>query len=87
MPIYDFKCGACGHVFEALVRLPTQASRDEVPACPVCHSEDLQRLVSGFAVNSEGTRQMHLNSARKLNRKEQVEKQHAEMESIIHHDD
>jgi putative FmdB family regulatory protein len=87
VPIYDFKCRACGHVFEALVRLPTQASRDEIATCPACHGQDLQQLVSGFAVNSEGTRQLHLNHARQLNRKEQLEKKHAEIETMKHHDD
>ena len=87
MPIYDFKCQACGQVFEALVRLPTESSRDEIPSCPICHSQELEQLVSGFSVNSEGTRQIHLSHERKLNRKEQLEKQHAEMETMLHHDD
>jgi putative FmdB family regulatory protein len=87
VPIYDYECRACGQVFECLVRLPNQSSRDEVVACPSCHSQDLQQLVSAFTVNSDGTRQTHLNQARKLGRKEQLEKKHAEMEAILHHDD
>ena len=87
MPIYDFECRACGHVFECLVRLPNQSSRDEVVTCPACHGRDLQQLVSAFTVNSNGTRQMHLNQARKLGKKEHLEKKHAEMEAILHHDD
>ena len=47
MPIYDFRCKGCGHEFEALVR------RNDTPACPACHSGNLERLLSTFAVSSE----------------------------------
>ena len=47
MPIYDFRCRTCGHVFEALVR-----SQDAPPQCRSCHGVDLERLLSGFAVSS-----------------------------------
>ena len=87
MPIYDYECRSCGSRFELFVRLPNASSRDEVFACPSCHGTDLQQLVSGFSVDSHGTRQMHLNQARKLARKEQRDKKHAEMEASLHHDD
>ena len=50
MPLYDFRCRACGHEFEALVRPPAG------PACPACASADLERLLSGFSfsVRSDG---------------------------------
>jgi putative FmdB family regulatory protein len=87
MPIYDYECRSCGSTFELFMRLPNASRADEAFACPSCHGTDLQRLVSGFAVNSDGTRQMHLNQARKLAQKEHRDKKHAEMESILHHDD
>lgn len=40
MPIYDFRCGTCSHQVELLVRA------DASPACPVCGSAPLERLVS-----------------------------------------
>jgi putative FmdB family regulatory protein len=46
VPIYDFQCKGCGHGFEALVR------PSDTPACPSCHSADLERLLSTFAVSS-----------------------------------
>lgn len=50
MPLYDFRCRACAHEFEALVR-PGAA-----PACPSCAGTDLDRLMSGcsFSVRSGG---------------------------------
>lgn len=45
MPLYDYRCRACGHEFEALVRAP------HAPACPSCASADLERLLSGFSVS------------------------------------
>ena len=50
MPLYDFRCKACGGEFEALVRPPA------APACPTCASADLERLLSGFSfsVRSDG---------------------------------
>ncbi|MEZ5320041.1 MAG: zinc ribbon domain-containing protein [Vicinamibacterales bacterium] len=45
MPLYDFRCRACGHEFEALVRPGHE------PGCPACASADLERLLSSFAVS------------------------------------
>ncbi len=46
MPLFDFRCRACGHEFEALVRPGTE------PACPSCQGLDLERQLSTFAVSS-----------------------------------
>ena len=51
MPLYDFRCRACGHEFEALVRPPA------APQCPACRSEDLERLLSTFVTSSDDQRQ------------------------------
>ena len=51
MPIYEYHCRACRHDFEALVRTGDTA------VCPACAATDLDRLVSLFAVDSDGTRQ------------------------------
>jgi putative FmdB family regulatory protein len=61
MPIYEYKCSACGNEFEALV-LPQSKGK---PECPSCHSQDLEQLLSGFAVNSEERSQAVLKQARK----------------------
>jgi putative FmdB family regulatory protein len=60
MPIYDYRCRQCANEFELLV-LPASP----FPACPSCESRDIEQLLSGFAVSSEGTRQAHLDKARR----------------------
>jgi putative FmdB family regulatory protein len=59
MPVYEFKCRSCETEFELLVR------RTDRPACPECHGEDLERLLSVFAVNSAERSRASLDAARK----------------------
>ncbi|HEX5387409.1 MAG TPA: zinc ribbon domain-containing protein [Gemmatimonadales bacterium] len=40
MPIYDFRCAACGAEFERLVRTDTNV------ACPSCDGRKVERLMS-----------------------------------------
>jgi putative FmdB family regulatory protein len=40
MPIFEYACRECHHEFEALVRPST------VPACPHCHSTQLDKQLS-----------------------------------------
>jgi putative FmdB family regulatory protein len=60
MPIYEYRCSRCANDFELLVLRTSPA-----PACPSCGSPDIEQLLSGFAVSSEGTRQAHLDKARR----------------------
>jgi putative FmdB family regulatory protein len=43
MPLHDFLCRGCGHVFEALVM------GTEQPVCPQCGGTELTRQMSTFA--------------------------------------
>jgi putative FmdB family regulatory protein len=43
VPIYDFRCEACGTEFEELVR------GDELPPCPGCGAPEPSRLLSRVA--------------------------------------
>ena len=81
MPLYEFKCRECGHLFEALVR------GSGVPSCPACQGQNLERLLSMFAVSSEHTRRSNLDAARQRNAKIQRDKQTAEHEQAHHHHD
>jgi putative FmdB family regulatory protein len=80
MPIYEYDCRACGHRFEQLVLAGT------IPTCPACEGRELERVVSMFAVSSEGSRQIALSDARKRAAGVKRDKDHAEAEYIRNHD-
>ena len=50
MPIYEYRCGACGKRSSSL--LASYSSPD--PACPHCGKTELRRLVSTFATVRSG---------------------------------
>ena len=72
MPIYEYKCRACGREFEELVKL------GETPDCPSCSGNDLERLVSIPAVSTDKTRKRTLGQARKAAGEVKREKDHAQ---------
>jgi len=45
MPIFEYVCQQCHHPFEALVSASRQAE------CPACHSRELDKQLSVFAVS------------------------------------
>ena len=50
MPIYDYQCQACGHVFDALQKLGDAPLQD----CPACNEAALQKLLSAPAFQLQG---------------------------------
>ena len=42
MPIFEFKCGRCGHIYEELVL----SGEEEALMCPECKSKKVNRLIS-----------------------------------------
>jgi putative FmdB family regulatory protein len=46
MPIYEYRCEACGYL---TARLVLQAATDTPPACRACTSPQTQRVLSRFA--------------------------------------
>ena len=60
MPIYEYHCRKCANEFELLV-----LKGSPVPACPTCQSEDIEQLISGFAVTSDGISKGRLQAARR----------------------
>ena len=83
MPIYEYECRQCGHQFEFLV-LP---SSNTTPACPECKGQELERLLSGFAVNTAELSRARVKQARAANAqsKDQKDKKVAEAEEVKHH--
>jgi putative FmdB family regulatory protein len=52
MPIYEYRCGACGHELEVLQKL----SEPPLSDCPECHKPSLSKLISpvGFQLKGSG---------------------------------
>jgi putative FmdB family regulatory protein len=48
MPIFEYRCEACGHRFEAIL------FGEQTPECPKCHTEKLEKQLSTFAVSTGG---------------------------------
>ena len=51
MPIFEYKCDACGTKFEKLLRRAEDRSQ---LSCPDCASEALSQQYSTFAARAEG---------------------------------
>ena len=83
MPILEYSCKACGHQFEFL-KLP---STPDAARCPACQGEDLERLLSGFAMSTRELTATRVKAAREqhLGSKEQKDKQVAAAEEFEHH--
>ena len=52
MPIYEYRCDACGHELEKIQRMSDEPLTD----CPGCGEDELRRLVSaaGFRLKGGG---------------------------------
>ena len=83
MPIFEYVCNACGHQFEFL-KLPAATT---VPSCPACQSENLERLLSGFALSTTALTKARQNAALKQQResKDFKDKEIARAEDIASH--
>jgi putative FmdB family regulatory protein len=81
MPIFEFRCRDCSNQFESLVRGTTLAP------CPSCQSENVEKLLSAFAVSGDGTRDKALRAAKARDRKQSVENFHRDREIITEHHD
>lgn len=52
MPIFEYRCEACGKVFDVLVK---SSERDQEQRCPQCQSEKVKKVFSTFGVGSSGS--------------------------------
>jgi len=50
MPIYEYECEACGHVFDELQKMADEPLTD----CPKCKKTTLKKLVSAAAFRLKG---------------------------------
>lgn len=75
MPLYEYRCRACSHEFEQIVKL------GETPPCPACSASDPERLFSrSVSVSTDKTRKRSLAAARSKGRAVAREKEHAQRE-------
>jgi putative FmdB family regulatory protein len=49
MPIYEYQCQQCGHVFSHFWRT-IKAAEAAPPPCPQCQSDETRRIVSPVAI-------------------------------------
>ena len=82
MPLYEYRCSGCNSQFELLIRGGT------VPTCPSCGSTALERILSMFAVSSEGTqaRNREALGARQRQKSQAIQKERDHYRHD-HHDD
>lgn len=50
MPIYEYRCQKCGHVFEEFVRFGEEPELK----CPRCESTEVRKAVSLFGTSGSG---------------------------------
>jgi putative FmdB family regulatory protein len=46
MPIFEYQCQSCEHIFEKVL---LGRNRDAAPACPSCQATQTRQLVSRFS--------------------------------------
>src|SRR5436190_22912872 len=82
MPLFEYRCLACESQFELLVRGAA------TPACPSCGATTLKRLLSMFAVSSEGASERNRTGfAAAQRQKSQAKQKEASHYRHDHHDD
>lgn len=74
MPIYEYRCRGCGHVFEELVKL------GQTPDCQSCSGNDLEQLLSLPAISTESTRERSKSQARAVAKRVKRDQDHAKAE-------
>lgn len=50
MPIYEYECAACGHLFERIMKVG-----ETEPACPACEAKETKKRVASFRTNAWST--------------------------------
>ena len=81
MPIYEYRCEACNHEFEALVRAAA------APACEKCSSPKLERLLSLPAIKSESTHALAMRAAKRRDASQGAEREYTQREYERNHED
>jgi putative FmdB family regulatory protein len=51
MPLYEYRCNACGHLFEKIQKF----SDPPIDVCPNCGEKNVEKLLSSPAIQFKGT--------------------------------
>jgi putative FmdB family regulatory protein len=82
MPIFEYRCSACGNQFELLIRHDNKTA-----ACPACDSKKVEKQLSLPAVKSSGTHEKAMRAAKKRDKKQGHEQMMTQHEYELNHDD
>ncbi len=65
MPIYEYQCQSCGHIYEAIQKISDPALTD----CPACNKPDLAKKITaaGFRLKGGGWYETDFKSGTKKN--------------------
>ncbi len=68
MPIYEYRCDACGHELEAMQKMSEAPLTD----CPACETASLRKLISaaGFRLKGSGWYETDYKGGQSKNRRE-----------------
>ena len=80
MPIFEYRCSACGDEFELLVLNSSPA-----PGCPSCGNQDVEKLMSMSSVRTEQTRSRATRDIRVRNRALRTHHAHEEVKRVESH--
>jgi len=75
MPIFEYKCQACSHQFEKIVR-----HGEKPEACPECGAAQLEQLLSIPGISTAKSRHVTHGDARRRAMSIKKEKDHAQAE-------
>lgn len=56
MPIYEFRCLRCGHVFELF---QVRSEEDVEVKCPECGGQQIERVMSRVSISTSGGSRPH----------------------------
>lgn len=80
MPIYEYSCQKCDNDFEELVR------GEEVPVCPSCGTENIERRMSLPRVHSQSTKDLSMRAAKKRDAGQAKDRMHDRLHYEESHD-
>ena len=80
MPIFEYRCSACGDEFEHLV-----LNSSPVPGCPLCGSEDIEKMMSISSLSTEQVRRRVTGNIRARNRALRKDHAHEEVKRLEAH--